>query len=142
MLSNVAINKIKNLFNKKPLVIEGANGSLGLSFLKILKNYQIRPSKLLLTTYSSNLEKSWIKFDKNIIHLKSSRSNFLSKRKNILNELTNINVIYCSGYGRPNFFLKNPYGIIDSNITNLVPYSFHKRINTFAFMSTSEIYSG
>lgn len=142
MLSPITINKIKKVFHKKPLVIEGANGSLGLSFLKIFKDYKIIPSKILLTTYSSNLEKSWIEFDKNIIHLKSNRSNFLLKRGKILNEFVNINVIYCSGYGRPNFFLKNPYGIIESNITNLIPYSSYKRINTFAFMSTSEIYSG
>ena len=39
-------------------------------------------------------------------------------------------------------FLNDQEGIIEANIVNLIDYSIFKNIESFAFMSTAEIYSG
>lgn len=142
MISLKSIQKIKKLYHGNPLVIEGANGSVGLSILSNLKHFKIKPNKLILTTRSSEIDNDWKIFDKNLIHLKSNSKNFSKRRENCISKYKKINVIYCAGYGRPNLFLNDQEGIIEANIINLIDYSIFKNIESFAFMSTAEIYSG
>lgn len=142
MFSCKVINKILEFYNGKPLIIEGANGSIGLSFLYIFKEYSIKPSPLILSTYASKLDDGWLRFDPNIIHIKASEEGFSKKRSSLLKKMKHINVIYCSGYGRPGIFLNDPKSVINTNISNLVEYSEIENISSFAYMSTSELYSG
>lgn len=141
MIDNKALSKIQRYFNGKPMIIEGCNGSLGLSFLNNFSSFKIKPNPLILTSYKSNIDTGWKKLSTNIIHLKASNINFISSRKKILQKYKNINVIYCAGYGRPNLFMKNPEAVLDANIHNLIPYKF-LNIKSFAYISSSEIYSG
>jgi len=142
MLNKFVTEKVVNDLNNHPLVFEGANGSLGLSFLKVLKELDISPKVLLLTTHSSDLENEWISCNFNIEFIKSSHENFFSRRKKLINSFgKGVNVFFASGYGRPNMFLDDPIGVIDANIKSLISYSDFN-INKFAYFSTSELYSG
>lgn len=142
MLSSASIKKIKKIYHNNPLIIEGANGSLGLSFLSIFKEFKIQPKKLILTTKSSKIDKDWKNFDKSLVHLTSNNKNFFNSRKKYLTNLKKVNILFCAGYGRPNIFLNDQKGVIEANILNLIEYTKYKNIKTFAYMSTSEVYSG
>jgi len=142
MLSKSVTEKIIQEYSNKALVVEGANGSLGISLARVLKNIGVKPSKLILTTFSSDLLSEWTDVAVHIELLKVSDSDFLKKRDNEISKIkTPINVIYGAGYGRPNFFLKNQSGVLEANINNLIGYASYHKITNFCYFSTSEIYS-
>lgn len=142
MLHKETVQKVRSFYDNKPLVIEGSNGSIGLSLLSVFKEYEITPSRLILTTNSSGLDTDWYDFFPNLIHLKSSDNKYDESRLKILKDLKSINVIYCSGYGRPSFFLKDPKSVVTANISNILIYSKLNNLKSFSYMSTSEVYSG
>ncbi|MDC0166170.1 NAD-dependent epimerase/dehydratase family protein [Gammaproteobacteria bacterium] len=141
MIDKSLLKDIKTNIEKHLFVFEGANGSLGLSFLKFLKDNDIKPFRLLLTSYSSNLDTDWKTLDCPITHLKACDNNFYDERKATIQSYDNPNVIFASGYGRPNKFSANPTSVISANIDSLLGYK-GLNINFFGFMSTSELYTG
>lgn len=143
MLSKNVIEKIIQNYSTKTLVVEGANGSLGISLAIVLKKLGIKPPEIILTTFNSDISSEWADVANNITLLKSSNKDFIKQReKHLSTTKTQINVIYGAGYGRPNFFLKNQSGILEANINNLIGYATYDNINDFCYYSTSEIYSG
>jgi hypothetical protein len=141
MFSDKTIKKIVKFFSKKPMVIEGANGSIGLSILSVLKEYKIYPTPLILTTLKSDLDNDWSQYNRKIIHFKNFNLD-RSIKKNTIKKLKSPNIFFCSGYGRPSIFLKNPKSTISSNVSDLMLYCDIKKINSFSYMSSSELYSG
>ena len=73
--------------------------------------------------------------------MKASYINFFEERKTIIKSYPKSNVIFGSGYGRPNKFSGDPASVISANIDSLLGYE-GLDINLFAFMSTSELYTG
>ncbi len=143
LLNHKILARVKVAFNNNDLVIEGANGSMGLSLLKTFLDNEIKIPKLLLTTYNSTPDKLWSRISKNIDLIHANNKSFLSERNKIISKFTNpFNVFYGAGYGRPNLFLNNPKSIVSANIDNLIGYSDYKNLNFFSYFSTSEIYSG
>jgi nucleoside-diphosphate-sugar epimerase len=137
--------KMYELYNDRPLILEGANGSLGLSFAEVFFNEKIIPSTILLTTYSSDIHPIWHKIRSDLVHIKTIEDPDFFKRNNIIKGSfgnSGINIIFASGYGQPNKFLNDPISIIHANILTLLKYSEYKNIESFAYMSTSEIYAG
>lgn len=137
--------KMYELYNDKPLILEGANGSLGLSFAEILFEEKIIPSLILLTTYSSDINPIWQKVCSNIFHIKNVDDLDFQKRNEIIKGFSSksvVNVIFASGYGQPNKFLNDPFSVIEANILTLLKYSQYKNVGSFAYISTSEIYAG
>ena len=141
MIERNLLEKISKNIESNLFVFEGANGSLGLSFLKFLLENKIKPFKLLLTTLSSDLDPEWARLNCPIIHLKARDDCFIKKREEIINSNKNASVIFGSGYGRPNKFSNDPESVILSNINNLLGYS-KLDIKYFGFLSTSELYTG
>lgn len=143
MLSKDSIEKVKSFYHGRPLVVEGCNGSIGLSILEILKCFEIKPSALLLTTHESLPIFEWHELCSEIVSLRSAAPNFRADRRNVISALGNgLNVIFCAGYGRPANFTTNPAEVVQTNITNLMDYAGYNNLGSFAFMSTSELYSG
>ncbi len=143
MLSKDAIFEVRKLYNKKPLVVEGCNGSIGLSILEILKLFEIKPNKLLLTSNNSDPDRQWSEITNDIIALKNYSNSFNADRENVINSMgAEINVLFCAGYGRPNKFINDPSSVIETNISNLLAYSRFDSLASFAYSSTSEIYAG
>lgn len=137
--------KMCELYNNRPLILEGANGSLGLSFAEILFDEKIIPSSILLTTYSSEINTIWHKACSNIFHIKNVDDSDFHKRNEIIKSFSSksvVNVIFASGYGQPNKFLNDPLSVIEANILTLLKYSQYENIGSFAYISTSEIYAG
>lgn len=131
---------IQDKFASVSLVVEGANGSLGLSILKVLFDLNIRPRSLILTTNNSDVSKKWSSVADNILHLKRTNKNFSDLLSNALYE-KEFNLIFGAGYGQPAKFMEDPHGAIEANTNNLLFYKTFK-INYLAYLSTSEIYSG
>lgn len=143
MLSKEAIAKVRNYYHLKPLVLEGCNGSIGLSLLEILKMFEIRPSKLLLTTQNSDPNSQWFETSDNVIALRSVSNSFNSEREQAIDEMgPGVNVLFCAGYGRPSKFVSDPTSVVETNISNLLAYNQFSCLNSFAYSSTSEIYAG
>jgi dTDP-4-dehydrorhamnose reductase len=143
MLDKKTLRKIRLALKNNALVVEGANGSMSLSLLKILIENEIKVPRLLLTTKSSIPDKLWNKVSNKIELIHASNNSFLNKRNKIITSFTkSFNVFYGAGYGRPNLFLNDPKSVISANIKNLIEYSNYKNLNLFAYYSTSEIYSG
>jgi len=143
MLSHAAMKKIRSVYDGRPLVIEGANGSMGLSISTVLREIKIKPSKILLTTFKSAPHSHWVNNHDCVFSLKSVDSNFQIKRREIIESFGDgVNVIYGAGYGRPNMFLADGDGVINSNVGNLLAYSEFKNILSLAYMSSSELYTG
>ena len=137
--SSGAIDVIRDNLNRKPLVVEGANGSIGTALAVILKSLEIEPDPLYITTNSSEPNDYWKEFSNlKPFKLRSDLKNF----RNTISELKNLNVFYSAGYGQPAKFSLDPIGIIDTNINQLIFYKSIEKGNNFAYMSTSEIYSG
>ena len=141
MIEQSVFANIRNNIESHLFVFEGANGSLGLSFLKFLIDNRIRPLRLLLTTYESDLDADWQALQCEILHLKASDQKFLHERARIIEGHEKASVIFASGYGRPNKFSSDPTSVIDANVDSLLEYS-NLEIDFFAFMSTSELYTG
>lgn len=141
MIEQSVFANIRNNIESNLFVFEGANGSLGLSFLKFLTDNRIRPFKLLLTTYASDLDADWMALQCEIIHLKAADQNFLHERARMIKGHEKTSVIFASGYGRPNKFSSDPTSVIHANIDSLLGYS-NLEIDFFGFMSTSELYTG
>jgi nucleoside-diphosphate-sugar epimerase len=143
MLSNEAITKVSNFYHGKPLVLEGCNGSIGLSLLEVLRLFEVRPSALLLTTHNSNPNIQWFELSKNVVALKSTSSSFIFERDQAIREMgPGVNVLFCAGYGRPSKFVSDPASVIETNILNLLTYNRFDGLASFAFTSTSELYAG
>ena len=143
MLNKKTLSKIRLALKNNALVVEGANGSMSLSLLKILIENEIKVPRLLLTTKSSIPDELWNKVSNKVELIHATNNSFLNKRNKIINSFKkSFNVFYGAGYGRPNLFLNDPKSIISANIKNLIEYSNYKNLNLFAYCSTSEIYSG
>jgi hypothetical protein len=143
LLNKETLTKIKFVLNNNALVVEGANGSMGLSLLKTFIDNEIKVPNLLLTTNSKIPDKQWNQVSDKIELIHASDISFLDKRAKIISSFDNsFNVFYGAGYGRPKFFLNNPNSVIQSDINNLIQYSTYGNLNLFAYFSTSEIYSG
>lgn len=143
MLNEMVLRGIRTTLDSRPLVIEGANGSLGLSFAYVLKELNIRPSSILLTTNSSNPSAEWLFWRDRVTAIKSSEPSFYADRANwIRSQRQAIFVIYGAGYGRPNLFLSDPLSVIRANVESLLGYTEIRNISHFAYLSTSEVYSG
>jgi nucleoside-diphosphate-sugar epimerase len=143
MLIQSVVEKIFNIYENKPLVVEGGNGSVGLSLSVVLAELKVKPSKILLTTHNSAPHKHWVKNHGEITHLRSSDPTFKKERKEIIGSFRgDVNVIYGAGYGRPNMFLADSCGVISSNVVDLMDYAEFDNISTLAYMSTSELYTG
>ena len=143
MVSPLVSKKIYDTYNNRPFVLEGANGSIALSILKVFQELNIIPNRVLLTTASSDLENEWKKSGYEITHLRFMDSEFYKKKEEYLTLLPEVtNVIYGAGYGRPNKFLGDPEAVIKSNVHSLLKYCQTGPFNTFAYISTSEIYTG
>lgn len=142
-LNKKILSKIKSTLGSNYLVVEGANGSMGLSLLKIFIDNEIKIPMLLLTTNSSIPDESWSKISDKIEIIHSKNQSFFKDRNKIISNFSKeFNVLYGAGYGRPNLFLKDPNSIISANIYSLNEYSNYKNLNFFSYFSTSEIYSG
>ena len=143
MLDEKILKKIRLALNNNVLVVEGANGSMSLSLLKILIENEIKVPRLLLTTKSSTPDKLWNNVSNKIDLIHAENYSFLNKRDKVIASFSkSFNVFYAAGYGRPKSFLNDPKSVISANITNLIGYSNYKNLNLFAYCSTSEIYSG
>ena len=143
MLETKVISRIKALYDGSPLVIEGANGSLGLSLLRVLVNLKIRPSALLLTTYDSEPDVEWSALQRSFLHIKASNKDFLLNRDEIIRSFPRgVNVIYGAGYGQPQRFMSNPSQVISANVTSILGYASFSNVASFALLSTSELYTG
>jgi nucleoside-diphosphate-sugar epimerase len=143
MLSKEAIKEVRQYYHEKPLVLEGCNGSIGLSLLEILRMFEIRPSKILLTTYNSDPNIQWFEISDNVVAFRSVSSSFTTEREQAIGEMgPGVNVLFCAGYGRPSKFVSDPASVIEANISNLLAYNQFESLASFAFSSTSEIYAG
>jgi nucleoside-diphosphate-sugar epimerase len=137
------LNDIKEFYDNRPLIIEGANGALGVSALYFFSQFEIRPSSVLLTTRNSlpDLER-WRKIAESVEHVRingtNSEHDFAARLAN--GDFENGNVLYMAGYGQPKKFLEDPSGIISANVTRLMSYKFSVDLNSFAYISSSEIY--
>ena len=99
MLSKNVIEKIIQNYSTKTLVVEGANGALGISLAMVLKKLGIKPPDIILTTFNSDLSSEWADVANNITLLKSSDKDFIKQReKHLSTKKTQINVIYGAGY--------------------------------------------
>lgn len=141
MITSRNIEYIGAKLSEGLLVVEGANGSIGLSVLRFLQETGIKPKKMLLTTFNSKLDEGWTSFHSACTHLKASDPAFQEQRSLIINNSNNVTVLFGSGYGRPNKFSKEPISVINANIESLLGYA-NLDIEHFAFMSTSEVYTG
>jgi hypothetical protein len=136
-----SLSKIKQLYADRPLVVEGANGALGLSLAYVLDKFSIKPSSLYLTTWRSDPHKLWAKLGVDIKHKK--RENDSKECTDIIDQRSGvINVLYLSGYGQPKKFQSNAKALIDANSLQLLRYSSGPKLGSFAYASTSEIYTG
>ena len=137
--SDTSLHKIHSNLHQKPFVVEGANGSIGTAVAIILDCLGIQPDPLFVTTYSSNPNKYWRVF-KNL-NLFRLEDGFNSFRKNLV-KIEGLNVFYAAGYGQPSKFDSDMTGVVKTNINQLIFYKQIKNGANFAYMSTSEIYSG
>lgn len=140
MISEKDKKHLVEIYNQNIFILVGANGSLGLSILKILKDYGIRPTKVILITNSSNVCTNFLDSKTTYVHLKRGEEGF----SNALDESISgeeVNLFYAAGYGQPAKFSANPAEVISANTEHLLQYQKYK-LNNFAYISTSEIYAG
>jgi nucleoside-diphosphate-sugar epimerase len=143
MLSPKVLEMVHDAINRRPLIVEGANGSLGLSIRRVLDDLNIIPSHLLLTTYSAPPDHEWSRLACPTEHLSASSENFLQKKLRIISTFPDKrSVIFGSGYGRPKEFLQNPHDAVVANTQELLCYRDVSDIEFFAYLSSSEVYSG
>lgn len=143
MLDDAVLLLVRRALEDKPLLVEGANGALGLSIAVVLLEQKIFPSAILLTTKQSDLSAEWSALNCETTLLKSTAASFMDERARwISSQPQGIFVIYAAGYGRPNFFLSDHESILSANIHGLLGYANWKNIEYFAYVSTSEIYTG
>lgn len=137
--------KIKELFNKKVLVT-GANGLIGsflCDFFVYLNKNCSSNIKIIASSYSNNENASRIKHlfeEENFSYFSWDCS------KNLQYDLSkDIDLVFfCSGYGQPGKFLKNPTTTVLINTVGPKEILEHllnqKQKSRFMFLSSSEIY--
>jgi len=134
--------KIAEDYTGNPLVVEGANGALGISVATVLKHFCIRPSKLYLSTWESDPHEIWQQLGLRIeITKRSIQKSALPKGLGDEKPGT-VNVLYFSGYGQPGKFQTSPDQLIRANGAQLFSYVNSPKIKSFAYASTAEIYHG
>ena len=134
-------NEIAKNIEGSTVVIEGANGAIGLSLGYILGELDTKPSSLVLTSRHSAPDLAfWNDICSDLHHFTADE---IEQKLNLLKVCENpIVVFFCAGYGQPNKFMNDGAGIISDNVNGLLQYAGLDKVSHFAFMSTSEIYSG
>ena len=130
-------------FQEYPLVVEGANGGLGLSIAVALSHLRVTIPSLLLTTWNSEPDEIWKTLADKITVIKRSRDIFASNMlSNFFSSEGVANVLYLAGDGQPRKFGEEPLKTINSNVSQLLQYVDHlHKINSFAFSSTTELFT-
>lgn len=128
-------------FNNKKILLTGGLGFLGYNFL-LLFNYLINNKKynINIIVYDiidkKKLPLWFLNLNKKIIY----------KKENIINKKNFPNVdyiIHAASIASPTYYRKYPIETMDANVIglrNLLDFYKNKRINSFLFFSTSEIY--
>ena len=128
-------------FNNKKILLTGGLGFLGYNFL-LLFNYLINNKKynINIIVYDvidkRKLPLWFLNLNKKIIY----------KKENIINKKNFPNVdyiIHAASIASPTYYRKYPIETMDANVIglrNLLDFYKNKRINSFLFFSTSEIY--
>jgi nucleoside-diphosphate-sugar epimerase len=143
MLERSVHDRVKHQIDSKPLVVEGANGSLGLSILHVLKELSVRPSALLLTTRYSEPNPAWYSAAKSVVAVRSTDPDFFDRRACWIRAQSDpVFVLYGAGYGRPNSFLNDPSAVVRANVDQLLGYAEFTNVGHFAYLSSSEVYTG
>jgi len=136
-LSYCQMSKVKTYLDGKPILVTGASGGMGESLLNTLKNFKIRPSKILCWARPSSNLKKWQNFcSEELIPFEAGFDISL-----LTKQIDCGIVFHFAGYAQPKKFMADPDELIKLNTSTLSSLCRNNN-NHIIYASTTEVYTG